>query len=274
MPNVHDAMEDKLAVLYGTASLGDGYAAWVAEHGPEWEDLLAYTEAQSGTPGWDGWCLYWDLPAADPASELLLPGVSGSHVSTSEITLANATAIDVRYFGTTEWNSTLNNKEVVSQSALSNQAFCCRISTSAGIILRTGSGSGSTITTQTARTPSPIWVDNDLYGVRWTWSGTTVRYYLADDPTDPDGTTWTQVGADVTITAPSMGGTSPVRIGAGQAGTAGLYLGTCRQVHFYKNGSLVASPDFTIQAPGTTSFDDAQGVTWTVNGTASIALQS
>lgn len=109
-------------------------------------------------------------------------------------------------------------------------------------------------------------------------SGNTVTFYTAPTIAGP----WTQLGAaDVnTGTTSIFDATVPLEVG----GLSTLPLisgeGTARsgaplRVHAFElrsgiGGTLVASPDFTAQAAGTTSFADAQGNTWTLGGAASI----
>lgn len=62
--------------------------------------------------------------------------------------------------------------------------------------------------------------------------------------------------ADVEVSAPF------IEVGGAVVRAARVYDGI--------NGALVASPDFTAQDIGATSFDDAQGNTWILNGDAAI----
>lgn len=60
--SVGDGMSDKLAGLYDDKSLGDAYMEWVAENGPEWEDIVAFIETETELPFADGWGVYWTTP--------------------------------------------------------------------------------------------------------------------------------------------------------------------------------------------------------------------
>src|SRR5690606_29543555 len=101
--------------------------------------------------------------------------------------------------------------------------------------------------------------------------GYTVTFYTADTIAGP----WTQLG-DPTVTTGGttsvFDSTAPVEVGSVDdiAGDAipGKYIAF--ELRDGIDGTLVASPDFSAQAPGTTSFDDAQGNTWTVGAGAAI----
>jgi hypothetical protein len=92
--------------------------------------------------------------------------------------------------------------------------------------------------------------------------------------------TWTQLGSAVTgsLALTLATSTAPVVIGyvsdyaadsPGADGCLGAVYGF--QVLSGIGGTVEADADFTAQAAGTTSFTDAQGNTWTLNGTAEIS---
>jgi hypothetical protein len=57
--NVADAQAAVLADLYGTDTVGDGMAQWVAANGPEWEDIVSVVETATSLPFASGWGPYW-----------------------------------------------------------------------------------------------------------------------------------------------------------------------------------------------------------------------
>jgi hypothetical protein len=97
----------------------------------------------------------------------------------------------------------------------------------------------------------------------------TVTFYTA--PTISGS--WTQLGAPVSGTGGAstsvFAGTAPIRVGDNSKACNGSFFGF--QLFSGIGGSLAASPDFTSQAAGTTSFTDFNGNTWTLNGTAEIS---
>lgn len=56
---VADGMLAKLDALYGTDTIGDKYMAWVADNGPEWDDIVLFIESETSLPFNDGWWAYW-----------------------------------------------------------------------------------------------------------------------------------------------------------------------------------------------------------------------
>jgi hypothetical protein len=106
----------------------------------------------------------------------------------------------------------------------------------------------------------------------------TVQFYTAP-PGNLATATWTQLGDTSAFGSASLfDSTAPVQVGwctddsAGDPGFTGIF----GKVHAFRllsgiGGTAAASPDFTAQAAGTTSFADAQGNTWTAEGTSEIS---
>src|SRR5216684_374942 len=111
--------------------------------------------------------------------------------------------------------------------------------------------------------------------VTYTAASATVNFYTAPDI----GGAWTALGSAVVV----AGGATSIfdstaAVSVGYVATTyplGVYTGYTGKVHGFKllsgiGGTVKASPDFTSQAAGATSFSDAQSNTWTVAGTAEI----
>jgi hypothetical protein len=101
--------------------------------------------------------------------------------------------------------------------------------------------------------------------------GWTARFYTSDSISG----TWTQLGDAVTgVGVTSIySSSSTLNIGSAIQGTAwDMPLGHVygAQVRNGIGGTVVANPDFTAQASGTTSFADSAGRTWTVAGNTEI----
>ncbi|NUS79146.1 MAG: hypothetical protein HOV70_23510 [Streptomyces sp.] len=100
--------------------------------------------------------------------------------------------------------------------------------------------------------------------------GHTVRFYTAPTAAGP----WTQLGDPITDTGSTSiyAGTAPLRIGDAKLLDNTWPIGLVHSVEVRSGigGTLAASPDFTAQAPGTTSFADSAGRTWTLAGHAEI----
>ena len=101
-------------------------------------------------------------------------------------------------------------------------------------------------------------------------AGRTVTFYTAPTITG----TWVQLGVAVTTAGITsiFSNTAAGAIGAHDAGTDGLFAGRvyAAEIRNGINGTAVANPDFAAQPAGTTSFVDAAGRTWTINGSAAI----
>ncbi|WP_228979725.1 hypothetical protein [Streptomyces sp. DH12] len=102
--------------------------------------------------------------------------------------------------------------------------------------------------------------------------GHTVTWYTADTIAGP----WTLLDSETRSGTISLyASTAPLEVGD-MAGVNFDLIG--RKIHAAEvrsgiDGAAVASPDFTVQAPGTTSFADGAGRTWTVGGGGSITNQ-
>lgn len=95
--------------------------------------------------------------------------------------------------------------------------------------------------------------------------GRTIRFYGSTD-----GLSWPVLIDDVT-----QAGTTSIKDTADAVWVGGVAPSTTDVLHYIEirngiSGTVVASPDFEAQSVGTTSFVDAQGNTWTLQGTASI----
>lgn len=103
-------------------------------------------------------------------------------------------------------------------------------------------------------------------------SGHVVTFYTAPSLSGP----WTQLGDAVTDTGTTSihSGSSPLDVGrVGNTGSDPAPVGQilAAEVRSGIAGSVVANPDWTAQTPGTTSFADAAGRTWTLAGDATIS---
>jgi hypothetical protein len=112
-------------------------------------------------------------------------------------------------------------------------------------------------------------------GIANHWIRTTVSFSAGTGTwnyyTSEDGTAWTQLGAaNLTASATGMGTTtSPLTIPGSVLGFNGrIYYAEIRDGI---GGTIVANPDFAAQTPGTTSFNDSTGKTWTVTAPGEIA---
>lgn len=98
-------------------------------------------------------------------------------------------------------------------------------------------------------------------------------HYVADNTVGNSQTNHvfdgTPIGFPISAIRPGIWtGVSEIWIGANSSGL--VLNGDIYSVSLIANGLLVSFVDFTILAPGTTSFNDPQGNTWTLMGGATI----
>ncbi|MEV8042468.1 hypothetical protein AB0P02_01305 [Streptomyces griseoluteus] len=102
-------------------------------------------------------------------------------------------------------------------------------------------------------------------------SGRTITFYMGTSTAGP----WTQLGDVITQSGVTsiFNSSAPVELGAvgniAYADPVGRYHRA--EIRAGINGTLVASPDFTAQTIGATSFTDSTGRTWSVTGGAEIS---
>lgn len=103
--------------------------------------------------------------------------------------------------------------------------------------------------------------------------GRTVRFYWARTIAGP----WTEFGTPQTLagTTATFASTAPLKVAPADLTVAIQrfpFTGKAykAEVRSGINGTIVANPDFTAQASGTTSFADSAGRTWTLAGAAAI----
>jgi hypothetical protein len=207
---------------------------------------------------------------------LVLPGTAGNYASTPDTSVLDIVGdIDLRAdVVMTDWTPANNSTLVSKRGAAGQRSYLFQVQTT-GVLSLTWSTDGTAQITDTS-TVAPTVTDGARLAVRVTLdvnngaAGHTTTFYTAPTITG----TWTQLGSTV-ITAGTtsiFNSTAPVEVGAFNGGASDLLAGTMNVVEVRDGlaGTVVANPDFTAQPSGRTSFADAAGRTWTVNGTARI----
>ncbi|MFD4788794.1 hypothetical protein ACFWN1_17375 [Streptomyces sp. NPDC058459] len=102
-------------------------------------------------------------------------------------------------------------------------------------------------------------------------SGRTITFYTAPSLAGP----WTQIGDPVVQTGTTSVFANTAALDLGAVGTI-AYADPVGRIHKAElrngiNGTVVANPDFSGLAPGTTSFTDSAGRTWSLLGGAEIS---
>ena len=205
-------------------------------------------------------------------SSLDLPGAAAATASTPDHASLAVTDLDVRVrMSMDDWTPGGFGQFVVGQwpNSAGNNGWILSISATGEPVLA-WTANGTTQLTRTCSAPTGF-ADGSMHWLRVTLdvdngaAGHTVVWYTSED-----AVTWTQLGA----TSTTAGTTSIFN------STAALTLGDVLPLNgFVKQlevrngigGTVVANPDFMAQRPGTTSFKDRTGKTWTVNGTAVIS---
>lgn len=207
---------------------------------------------------------------------MFLPGASGSYASTPDNAALDILGdIDLRADVTAvDWTPATATTLVDKRGAAGQRSYRLEINTN-GTISMMWSNDGTTIITDSS-TVAPTVVDGARLAVRATLdvdngaAGHTTTFYTAPTAAGP----WTQLGAQV-ITAgvtSIFNSTAPAEVGAFNGGTSDVFSGIVYSAQILNGiaGTEVANPNFSAQAAGTTSFVDAAGRTWTLNGSAAI----
>lgn len=240
------------------ASLTFGVATVANAYGLEWATMLTagpvtYTGANSGSG-----------VAVDGTGLISLPGSTGAASTPDAAALDITGDLDVRAkVAAADWSPSADQYIVAKYVVTGNQRSYALVLTTTGALAFQFSADGTTAVTKTSTANLSSLAADAVKWVRATIdvdngaSGYTVRFYTSDD-----GTTWTQLGADVvTATATSIfSGTAPLEVGARNDGAADYLIGKVYEARVYNGieGTLVANPVFS--ASGIT---DSTGKTWT-----------
>lgn len=225
---------------------------------------------------------WYRVRPVDPPVGLLLPGASGDYASTADTATLDITG-DLSLRGlvrSADWASAAQAVVDKWTTVGDQRSYLLWVDSDGTLNLSWSTdGTAANVTTATADTlPTPdsdgqlaVWADLDVDDGA---SGWAVTFYTA---TALDGQ-WTQLGSVVDNsgggTTSVHSGTAPLEVGAHSGGTADRWTGSIMAVEVYDgiggSETLVADPDFAVQDDGDTSFADSSGLTWTVNGNASI----
>lgn len=205
---------------------------------------------------------------------LVLPGTSGNYASTPDTGVLDVLGdIDLRAdLSMTDWTPAANSTLISKRGAAGQRSYLFQVLTT-GVLSLTWSADGTATITDNS-TVAPTVTDGERLAVRVTLdvnngaAGHTTTFYTAPTMTG----TFTQLGSTV-ITAGTtsiFNSTAPAEVGTFNGGASDILAGTVHSVEIRDGiaGTVVANPDFAAQASATTSFADAAGRTWTVNGTA------
>ncbi|AVH57892.1 MULTISPECIES: hypothetical protein [Streptomyces] len=212
------------------------------------------------------------LSVPGTVSYLVLDGNPANYASTPDHTSLDILGdIDVRWEGEADWYRS-EAQMLIGKWADGQRSWSMRLQDGSLFFLTSPDGTNTKFVSWTlpalprrAALRATLDADNGAGG----W---TMTLYWAQSLTGP----WTQFGTFTGAGATTVfNSTSPVTIAPDQSFTdpqrhpmdGRVYKAEVRNGI---NGTVVASPDFTAQAAGTTSFADSAGRTWTLSGTATI----
>ncbi|MEU5624292.1 hypothetical protein [Streptomyces tendae] len=202
---------------------------------------------------------------------LQLDGDPTSYASTPDAAALDLTMdLDLRWEGETDWYATAGQILIGKWSTEPGQrSYAMRLER--GLLFFQGGRDG--IVGPFQGWPLPALPRRAAVRVTLT-GGSVVRHYWAETMDGP----WTQIGTDITLPSPLVTGlfvgTAPLLIAPSQYDsdpTRPPVSGRVYRAEVRGAGStVVAAPDFTAQAAGTTAFTDSAGRAWTLTGTAEI----
>jgi hypothetical protein len=219
-------------------------------------------------------------PSEPAQSMLLLPGAAGDYVSTPDAaSLDVASDLDVRIYDVAafDWTPAVRQSFVGKWDDAGQRSWVLFLQPDGALrLFWSTTGSDFPSVTSTATLPSTgaksgqplsIWmtlVRNNGAG------GRVITFYYSTD----HGVSWSALGAPITGAVTSIfASTTPVMIGArNTGGTTEPFFGEIGRVEIRDgvDGTVVAAPDFSIQAAGVVSFADAPGNVWTLQGNAEV----
>ena len=230
------------------------------------QSRISYPGMILGRPGLVG---YWPLSGFGQFQHnaLSLTGTAGCYASCPDSAALSITGdIDIRVkVAMASWTPATQQLLAAKDNYTNYRSWYFRVATTGKLSIAL-SADGSNMSYNAASSAVTGIANGSVKWCRVTVvaSSGTVIFYLSDD-----GVNWTQLGTSFVLGAFNIfDSTAAVEVGSNVSGSASsVSTGKFYSVEIRNgiNGTVVASPNFN-QPPGTTSFADAQGNTWTVNG--------
>lgn len=216
------------------------------------------------------------LTGSSPGAGLLLPGTAGNYASTPDNAVLDITGdIDIKADVTmTAANWATGTVSFVAKWDDTTQRSYWFGTDGAGHLRwrwsTTGANLDGVVSTAVVTVPSTGRLAvRIVYDANNGAAGNTTVFYTAPTLNGP----WTQLGAPVVAAGvvTMFSSTAVLEVGSIDNGASPFLPGTVHAVEVLNSvGTTVANPNFASQPPGTTTFVDGAGRTWTLNGTASI----
>ncbi|MEU5707872.1 hypothetical protein [Streptomyces flaveolus] len=211
-----------------------------------------------------------------PTSYLELDGDPANYATTPDTAALDITGdLDLRWEGEANWNQLGAQVLIGKWDPVGQKAYMLRLEDGYLAIHHSTDGQNGALIRwrlpalpQRAALRATLDIDNGA-------GGRSANFYWAPTIAGP----WTQFGDTGVVagTTPTFVSTAPLRIAPADliSATPLRYPVTGRvykaEVRNGIGGPVVAAPDFTAQAPGTTTFTDSAGLTWTLAGQAVIS---
>lgn len=221
--------------------------------------------------------LRWNpYPASATTTSMYLPGVAGSYASTPDAAALDITGdIDLQFDATMNWfQPTASSLVAKWNETTNNRSYLFFLSATGTLALAWSTNGSSVVATPNSTMPVPV--TSGRLAVRATLdvnngaAGWTANFYVASTIAGP----WIPLGAPVVTAGVTsiFSGSALGEIGAHTGGTMAPLNGSVNSAKIINGigGTEVANPNFAAQSVGTTSFADATGKTWTLNGAAAI----
>ena len=214
-------------------------------------------------------------------SALMMSGHPGGSARTPDHSSLDITGdIDIRFEGRIEWGAATGTVLTGKWRLDGDQRSWLFAVTRHRLLELNWTTDGTAATQQRIRSTEPLpWTGYCAGAVRVALdvddSGDhTATFWVAETMDGP----WTQLGDPVTEpgTTSIFAGSSPMGVGSGDGfgASIGSYslsgLIYRAEVRDGIEGTVVAAPDFTVVEPGTTSFTDSAGRTWTIGARGEI----
>lgn len=216
------------------------------------------------------------LSGLAPAGGMLLSGVAGTYASTPDTAVLDIVGdIDLRINMTLpDWTPVATSALIAKWGVAGQRSYLFNLLPT-GLLELAWSTNGTAVSIADSTAALPVF-DQSQLTVRVTLdvnngaAGNDVMFFYGPSIDGP----WTQLGATVTQVGVTsiFSGNLAVEVGSQSIGTVSPLNGIVHnaQIHPGINVAPVATPNFGAQPPGTTSFVDSTGLTWTLNGAATI----
>lgn len=214
----------------------------------------------------------YDTCGSEITEGLVVTGASGGYARTLDAAVLDITGdIDIRaevYHGT--WRPGSERTMVAKyDDGTNNRSWRFALNTD-GSIRFSWSEDGITPIHAVSDAEFPFAAARRIVRATLDVSSGDVRFFVGESFVGP----WVQFGAIITSAPTSIfSSAANVEVGSRAGGTTAIWVGVIYGIEIRDGigGTVVADPDFTDQATGTTSFTDDAGRPWQVLGAASIA---